>query len=315
MAVGQTFFIANAYGYWAPNDGTVPLPGRHVPYAKPTASLIPGLGWEPIMDTVNGYIITPTNPRVAITSEERGEIGRVSGGGEGVSVGQQFRSLSFDLWKKIAAQQSRTKAASTQATVLTISGTATGGGTYNINPGGLTPVPIAIASSDTAAAAATKVAAGTYTGYTAVAAGAVVTFTATSSGYKGEPSITGTVAGLTATFGTGGRGGSETEISELDKAVDMGLMLCIDGQVAAGSLFTERRWVRFIAYNAENTANSDGAFRHDGADAVFSPSATFQCLPAVEYDSGLFTANDFTSADLDPNRRQNYFWISAPETP
>lgn len=110
MAAGDTFAILKGYGFWAVNDGTVELPGLNVPYTQGDVSLLP-TGWKRINDTANGYQVTFRNPKAAITSEERGRIGSVSGGDEGIAIGCQVRSMSFPLMKLASALQSRTIAA------------------------------------------------------------------------------------------------------------------------------------------------------------------------------------------------------------
>jgi len=59
-----------------------------------------------------------------VTSEERGRIGQVAGGDEGVSVATQFRSPDMDLLALISAWEKKSKAASAEAGSFTISGTA-----------------------------------------------------------------------------------------------------------------------------------------------------------------------------------------------
>ena len=307
MAGGNTFAVLQGIGYWAPL-GTL-IPGPHLAYgdAMPT-------GWNPIVDTVNGYQVTYRNPRAAITSEERGRIGQVAAGDEGVACALQYRSIDFDLLKLISALQSRTLAARTQVETVTISGTSTAG-TVLVNPGGLaTPVPITVGAAGTSTAAATAIAAGTYTGWTAAAVGSVVTFTASSTGYKGQPSVVnGTSTGLTFTTAVTTSGMNTTEVAELDKNVPMGFMLSIEGIATAGSFFTNRRWIRYVFYNVENTANADHILRHSGADAAFAPSATLEGLPVVSYTSTMLEGSGLTSADLDKNKRSNIFYIDAPQ--
>lgn len=304
MAAGNTFAVLQGIGYWA-LVGTA-IPGPHLAYgdAMPT-------GWKPIVDTVNGYQVTFRNPRAAITSEERGRIGQVPAGDEGTAIALQFRSVEFDLLKKISAIQSRTLTTRTQVVTLTLSGTASAGGTAIVDPGGA-PQPIVLASADTAAAAATKVGAATYTGYTDVVASAAITFTATAAGRKGAPSVTGLPAGLTGTWTNTTLGIGETEIGELDKNVPMAFMLAIEGIATAGSFFDEERWIRYVFYNVENTANADHILRHSGADAAFAPNATLEALPIPNgFQSGHTLNTGLTAADLDPNLRGNYFAIDS----
>lgn len=303
MAAGNTFAVLQGIGYWAPT-GTA-IPGPHLAYGDPMPT-----GWNPIVDTVNGYQVTFRNPRAAITSEERGRIGQVPAGDEGTAIALQFRSIEYDLLKKISALQSRTLASRTQSVLLVLSGTASAGGNAVVDPGG-TPVSIALASSDTAAQAATKVAAGTYTGWTAtVEATSGVRFVATAAGRKGAPSVTGLPTGLTGAWTNTTLGINETEVGELDKNVDMSFMLAVEGIATAGSFFDEERWIRYVFYNVENTANADHILRHSGADAAFAPNATLEALPIPNgFQSSHLLNTGLTAADLDANLRGNYFAI------
>ncbi len=217
---GTTFAIMKNIGYWAPL-GTA-IPGRDIGYGGTWPA-----GWVKVNDTVNGWQIVSRNPRVAVPSEERGRIGQVSGGDEGLSVAVQFRTPNIDLMAKIAAWSKKSKAAAAATTT--------------------TPA------------------------YPAV------------------------------------------DIYALDKDLPMGMMLGVEGIATAGSFFTGRRWVRFIAYNAENTGNPEFPFRSSGLDAVISPSAAFECLALPSaYPSSMLTGTDYTAADLDDDRRANFFFIDAP---
>lgn len=304
MAAGNTFAVLQGIGYWALVGSAIP--GPHLAYGDPMPT-----GWNPIVDTVNGYQVTFRNPRAAITSEERGRIGQVPAGDEGTAIALQFRSIEFDLLKKISAIQSRTLTTRTQVVTLTLSGTASAGGTAIVDPGGA-PQSIALASADTAAAAATKVGAATYTGYTDVVSTASITFTATAAGRKGAPSVTGLPTGLTGVWTNTTLGIGETEVGELDKNVNMAFMLAIEGIATAGSFFDEERWIRYVFYNVENTANADHIMRHSGADAAFAPNATLEALPIPNgFQSGHTLNTGLTAADLDPNLRGNYFAIDS----
>lgn len=132
-----------------------------------------------------------------------------------------------------------------------------------VNPGGITPVSVAIASADTASAAATKIAAATYPGYTAAAAGAVVTFTATVAGTGGSTSVSGTPTGLTAVFATTTPGGPKVTAGYLDPTFRPTFRIGIEGSAAEGGLFPEDQMVRFFGLKV-TPAEAGGGGRGGG---------------------------------------------------
>ena len=84
---------------------------------------------------------------------------------------------------------------------LTVTAEPTADGTLSIVLNGAAGVNIAILNADTMAGVATKIAAGTYPGWTAVAIGSKVVFTATTVGAKAGAFTFGAAAtGVTASF-------------------------------------------------------------------------------------------------------------------
>lgn len=91
------------------------------------------------------------------------------------------------------------QAGAAEVAQLTVTKGATAAGDLTVTLGG-TAVTIAVAATDDTAAVATKIAAGTYAGWTAEAEGDVVTFTASDKGAKGAHAFAAANTGVEAVF-------------------------------------------------------------------------------------------------------------------
>lgn len=246
---------------WASFDPTAALPKRNLPMGADFLS-----PWERLEFIGENINLDFANPFVEVPTKDHGPLMYIPGDGDGLSA--QIL-LMAPKWKHLlltTGMQESVSAATTQVSKITLSGTASAGGNILVNPGGITPVSIALASSDTAAQAATKIAAGTYTGYTPVASGAEVTFTATAAGAKGTPTVSGTPAGLTATFTTPTEGFDEVAAGILNPNYLPRLRLVIEGFAQEGGLFPEDRMVRLFGFNvtAAEVGGGGGGGRRGG---------------------------------------------------
>lgn len=324
--------------FYVTDDLLADLPAYNLPKggAWPT-------GWRKFDNHAENVRLDFQNPQVAIRTKDRGVLGYVPGEEDEISVTAithaptlQDLLFSTNLRKAEAAAQ-------TQVVVLDISGTATAAGTMLVDPGGLaSPVSVAIASADTAAAAATKVAAETYTGYTdAVEDTDNVRFTASAAGYKPAPSVSGVPAGLTATFTVVTRGAEDTTAAYLDKSFRHLFMVGIEGMVAEGALFDTERIARFFAYRVTPAEEGGGGRRGGGGggggggrrrggggggggadpgamqwgwsgdDAWYQVALNIECLPNANAATKL-TAAGYPTALHDPNGRANLFFPKVP---
>lgn len=203
-------------------------------------------GWKKFQNVADNITIDFQNPQIPIRTKDNGVIAYMPSGEDEISLSAVTHAPEWEHLLWTTGMQSSVAAASAQVTTLTITGTATAGGTMLVNPGGITPVPIALINTDTASAAATKVAAGTYPGYTPVANAGVVTFTATAAGVKGTPSVSGTPTGLTAVFATTTSGANEVTAGILNKDYRTYFRVGVEGFAAEGGLFDEDHFVRFF---------------------------------------------------------------------
>jgi phi13 family phage major tail protein len=103
--------------------------------------------------------------------------------------------FSASAWEQFVAPTTGTF----EVDKLTISSAATGSGNVTVTLNG-NAVNIAVASGDSTSVVASKIAAGTYAGFTANAVGAVVTFTATATGVKSAPAYSAGTTGATGTM-------------------------------------------------------------------------------------------------------------------
>ena len=325
MPGGQTFMVSKVISYWAlPFDApssTLTIPGLDVPYNGTW-----GAGWNKIVDTVTGVRATFRNPRVAVNSEERGRLGQLPSGDEGVTIAMQFVSIEMPLLQRISAMISNTIAARNHVATLSLTSGVGTNGTFSITLNGVvySVAGATTASQGTAANLATYLRTpGNYSpslpttgvnGWTLGGTGSDVVFTATdSSSRSGSYALAPAATGVAGTFAQTAKGHGSADIMHLDKNAPMGIAIGFEGIAVAGSLFTGRRWIRGIAYHAENTANTEHPHGHTGLDAVFRPSATFECQPAVVIPSAALTGTDLTADVLDPNKRFDYMFIDAPE--
>ncbi len=321
--------VAKGLLYWAPAfdaaGSTTKWPSLGAAYGDEAAWT--SAGWTRILDTVNGIGGTFRNPRVAVNSEERGRLGQVASGDEGVTIACQFVSPTFELTKKISALESNDIAATSQVETLALtSGVTTNGAfTVTLNGTAYTVAGATTTSQGTATNLATYLrTASNYSpslpttgasGWTIGGTGSNVTYTAATSGARGGTySLTPGTTGVAGTFTADTVGHGLVTMAHLDKAVDMGLALGFDGIAVAGSLFSGRRYIRGIAYHAENTSNTEHRWAHTALDAVFRPNASFEAQPAVDIPSASIANTGIPSvAVLDDNKRFDYAFIDAPE--
>lgn len=244
---------------WVSFDPEAALPKRSLPMGADF--LTP---WERIQNFAENIPIDFANPQIVVDSKDNGDLFYMPAGGDGLSFPLVTEEPKWQHLLLSTGMQESVDAAKAQITTITLSGTATAGGTMLVNPGGITPVPIAIASSDTAAAAAGKIAAGVYAGYAAAAVGAVVTFTAATAGSKGAPSVSGTPAGLTATLATPTEGVDEVTAGILNRFYQPRFRIVIEGEAQEGGLFPEKQMVRLVLFRATSAEVTGGGGARGG---------------------------------------------------
>jgi hypothetical protein len=324
VGAGQTFAVFKTQAYWA-LPGTA-IPDRSVPYNEDASTNLWPEGWNRLVDTVNGVQATFRNPRTPVTSEERGRLGQVAAGDEGVTLAAQAVSIDMDLLQKISALVKTSKAATTGVRELALTAGVAVNGAFTVTLNGVTYTVsgATTASQGTAANLATylKVAANYTpslpttgaTGWTLGGTGSNVTYTAATAGARsGTYAIAPGSTGVAGTFTQPTVGADATDIYSLDKGVDMTFMFGFEGIATAGSLFPDRRWIRGIGYHVEATNNVEHTHRHTGIDAVFRPTMTLECQPALDSEiTSAIVGTDFTASDLDNNKRFDYFFIDAP---
>lgn len=256
---GTTGTVLNP-SVWVDFTATAALPLRNLPLGADF--LTP---WEKIENFSDNIPIDFANPQLAVTTRDRGDLFYMPAGGDGVSLQLATHGPKWQHLLLSTGMQEHVDAAKAQVTTLTLSGTASAGGNILVNPGGITPVSIAIASSDTATAAATKIAAGTYPGYAAAAVGAVVTFTAATPGAKGAPSVSGTPTGLTATLATPTLGAEEVTAGILNRFYQPRFRLVIEGYAVEGGLFPTSQMIRLFGFSCTSAeVQSTGGGRGGG---------------------------------------------------
>lgn len=329
MAAGQTFLVAKARAFWGTafdaSGSTVKWPSLNAAYNDRTAWAT--AGFTPIEDTVNGVGLTFRNPRVAVNSEERGRLGQVPGGDEGITIGLQLVTFPVTLLNKISALINVTQTATTHVQTLTLTTGVTSNGSFTVTLNGTTytVAGATTASQGTAANLATYLrSAANYTpalpssgatGWTISGTGSDVVYTATGAGARGGTyTLAPASTGVAGTFATTTVGYETTDIVHLDKNADMSFAIGIDGIAPAGTLYNERRYIRFIGYHVENTANTEHRLANTALDAVMRPNMTLECQPAVTIPSAATTGTGVNPANLDPNKRADYAFISAPES-
>jgi hypothetical protein len=328
MAAGQTFLVAKGLAYWAPafdaNATTTKWPSLSAGYGDDAAWT--AAGFSRIMDTVNGIGLTFRNPRVAVNSEERGRLGQVAGGDEGVTIGMQLVSIEMPLLEKLSALVKATQTATTHVETLTLSAGLASNVQQSVTLNGVTYTTTGAtsASQGTSANLATYMrTAANYTpaipstgatGWTIGGTGNDVVFTAASSGARGGTYTFAPGGGAAGTLTATTVGYGSTDFYHLDKNANMSFAIGIEGIAPAGTLYATRRYIRGIAYHVEQTANVEHRMAHTAIDAVFRPNATLECQPAVEIPSTTLTGTGVSATSLDPNRRFDYAFIDAPES-
>lgn len=305
MAAGRTITIAEPKIWFSPDRGTQVLPELGLPYGEDWPA-----GFINIPYTVNGAQWTMVNPKQDIPSDEVGILDTVPSGADTVNVTLQARTPTMDLIEKIAGFAKQVATARTHVETLTVTA-ASANGTAVVTLPGLAGVSIALLSTDTTAAGvATKVAAGAYTGWTAVASGSTVVFTRNTAGFApGTASYAGGTSGSTGTFATTTSGRSAFERYTLDPSTDNSFILGMDGKVPANSLRTTTGRMRLIAYNAEQTDNPQLHMRTRGSDSLMQPVLTARCLNSLIDPSQLAGTDIDAATDIDTNGRFDMYVI------
>jgi uncharacterized membrane protein YgcG len=255
---GTTGTIFNP-SVWVSFDPAAALPKRSLPLGSAFET-----PWEKIENFADNIPIDFANPQLEVDTRDHGVLFYMPAGGDGVSFPLVTEAPKWEHLLLSTGMQEFVDVAKAQVTTITMSGTATAGGTMLVNPGGITPVSIAIASADTAAAAAGKIAAGVYPGYAVAAVGAVVTFTAASAGSKGAPSVSGTPAGLTATAATPTEGVDEVTAGILNRFYQPRFRIIVEGFAAEGGLFPESQMVRLFFFRATSAEVGGGGGARGG---------------------------------------------------
>lgn len=297
---------------WAP-QGTE-WPSMQVRYNEPYPT-----GWIELIDLMAGAEVVTRSPREGIFSDKRGRIGSVpasaggggggggrggrrggggggrggggrgggrgtAGQGHGASVGFQALTFNSDFWRLVNKYSKVVLAASTKVTEIKFLTGASS--STNVTVGdGVVSATVAVASSDTAAQVATKVAAATLTGYTlAVKSGATdtVVVTAAATGRKPDIVFGAGTSGVTLRVGdplvtTMGHPGAN--INHVEKDKEFNWMIAIDGLASAGSFFAVDTLVRIILPRVENTEDGQDTWAHDGAQSVIDANVALEALP------------------------------------
>ncbi|MGJ7024921.1 hypothetical protein [Petrimonas sulfuriphila] len=132
---------------------------------------------------------------------------------------------------------------------LTVTAKATASGNLTVTLDGTVAVTVAVLDTDdTPEKVAAKIAAGTYTGWTAEADGAVVTFTADDEEAKAAPAFAAAATGVTATFavtvaGVDPDGSALTDVNGLifeDVYMPEGTIHATCAVVRAGRIYADR---------------------------------------------------------------------------
>ncbi len=258
-------------------------------YVGPTTAALPmrtdpmgtvPTGWRKFKNLADNVSVDFQNPQIPVRTKDAGVLFYIPGDEAEISVTAVTHSPLWQdmLWS--TGMREAIDAAKVQVSTITVTGTATAAGTMLVNPGGITPVSIAIASTDTAAGAATKIAAGVYAGYTTAASGGAVTFTASAAGVKGTPSVSGTPAGLTATFTTPTLGAQQVTAGILDRTYKHYFQMYIEGFAEEGGLFPEKQMVRFFGLKVTPAEEGGGGGGGGGGDGAIEMSkiAKSACL-------------------------------------
>lgn len=328
MPAGQTFMVAKGLLYWAPAfdaaASTSKWPSLGASYGDTAAWTT--AGFTRVMDTVNGIRCTFRNPRVAVNSEERGRLGQVSSGDEGVTIAVQFVSIEMPLLQKISALVKNSLAQTSHVETLTLSAGLTTNAQVSVTLNGVTYTTIGATSAAqgapgtlatfmrTAANYSPAIPSSGATGWVISGTGNDVVFTAATPGSRGGTYAFGPAGGAAGTIVATTPGYGATDLFHLDKNADMSFAIGFEGIAPAGSLYSTRRWIRGVAYHVENTGNTEHPMAHTALDAVFRPSASLEAQPASSIPAAAILNTGISSVDLlDPSRRFDYAFIDAPE--
>ena len=338
LKTGEAFVWAGDLNLkWAIAGTGVKLPGWDIPFGGQWPE-----GWYDIFDVVGPPIVRNRNPREPIIGEFHDYLGSIRGGGggggrggggggggggrggggggrgggnagPGTSITFEVLTPEYEIWRKLNALGSIEVAPQVATRTLKINAGATANGSVGIVLNGGTSVPIAVTASDTAAGVATKIAAGTFTGWTATANNDTVTFVAASPGLKtGVFSISPADTGVTGTFGVvhPGHWGMVSDFVEPEgnHHIMIGLELIPRSSSQRSGFFPEKRLVRGFGLECENTAESEDVLGRTGRDALLTPNAQLECIP-TELDDAQVAGTGLESA-LDPEGR--FFYAHTP---
>lgn len=302
---GETFVIIPSKLRWAPRFTKLPTMATRIGDPWP-------LGWVDILDTVNGIAVTHRAPKGAVNSEERKRIGSHPNQGGGTAIA--FQALTYDdkFWN--ASNNLSQVAIPGQASKyqLAITSGATAAGNVSVVLDGIIfLIPIA-ATDTTPALVAAKIAAVAYAGWGAVLGTGAdtnkITFTSSTTGPRRGAFSYAPAAGMGAagTLTHTQLGHASYNSRYVDEDADHNIMIGFEGRVVAGSIFPVDTMIRGLGYNAENTQNGAGVFRHSGADSLQRPNLVMEALPEQLQPEQL-ELTGITPAALDPERKFNYF--------
>jgi hypothetical protein len=251
------------------------------------------------------------NPKQDIPSDEVGILDSVPSGADTVNVTLQARTPTMELIEKISGFAKQVAASRSHVTTLTITSASSANGNATVTLPGLAPVTVALLSTDTTTAGvATKVAAASYTGWTALASGSTVAFTKTAPGFaSGTATYAGGTTTSAGTFAVTTSGRSAFERYTLDPSTDNSFIIGMDGKVPANSLRTTSGRMRLIAYNAEQTDNPQLHMRTRGSDALMQPVLTARCLNSLIDPTQLVGTDIDGATDVDKNGRFDMYVI------
>jgi hypothetical protein len=309
LTPGKTFVFGGLVNmYWA-LLGTK-LPGFDIPFggAMPT-------GWNQIYDLTGPLAVRPRNPRDEIQGEFHSRLGSIrgggggggrggggggggggrggaggGGGGPGVSIAFEVRTPEYELWRKGNSFGKTIVGSQTAKRELKVTAGATTGGNLLVTPPGGPAVSIAVLGTDaTAPAIATKIAAGTFTGWTvAVKAGATdtVVFTAAAPGLKnGIPAFAPAGTGVAATWSTVDPGHWGITTSYVEPEGQHHVMFCAEFIPQSGSqssgFFPQQSLVRFFGMECENVGQPEDIWGRSGAASTLTPNIQLECIPTV----------------------------------
>lgn len=104
---GNDFAVMEPRLWWG-LVGVPALAGANVPYGGNMPA-----GYNRILDTINGIMVTMRNPRVAINSDERGRLGDVRGDDDGIAIGFDVRTPTMEFVELVSSMEKVAVAAAT----------------------------------------------------------------------------------------------------------------------------------------------------------------------------------------------------------